>query len=129
MTDSAITFSSVSSRFLEIHEVAGLWKSSSTNRAYITAFELFKELFGDHPVTTYTPEDAMKFRVCLQEVPSGWKRSRKLRGLKFEDVRKFEPKLSGYAIRAKLLALNSLFEYARTKQFASLNIFEGIPLK
>ena len=130
MPDSAKTFSSVCSRFLEIHQAAGVWKTDKTAVAYSAAFALFTELVGDRPVAAYTSEDAAAFRACLYEIPAGWKRSKELRDLKFEEARELDlPKLSSYVIRTRLLAVNSLFEYAKTKQFAESNIFEAIKIR
>lgn len=129
MPDSAITFTSVSRRFLEIHEAAGVWKTPDTASAYRAAFSLFKELVGDRPVNSYTSEDALKFRDRLQELPTGWKRNKALRNLPFEEARKLEPKLSVAVVRFRLLAVNSLFEYAKTKKFSQMNIFESYPIK
>jgi|GEM_PF-4584730 len=124
------TFSEVCAQFFESQEAAGSWKNSQTVSAYRVAFELFKEFFGDRPLHTYNPTEAIDYHNYLQEIPAGWKKYKETRGLSFEEARKVEkPKLTNDVIRTRLLAMNSLFEYSKTKRLTDTNIFEGVTIQ
>lgn len=130
MRNHTRTFSETCEQFFESQEAAGSWKNTQTVSAYRVAFELFKEFFGDRPLHAYNAEEATDYHRYLQEIPAGWKKYKDTRGLSFEEVRKIEkPKLTAAVIRTRLLALNSLFEYSKTKRLTDTNIFEGVTIQ
>ena len=129
MQEYTRTFSEVCAQFFESQEAAGSWKNAQTVSAYRVAFELFKEFFGDRPLHTYNAAEATDYHNYLLEIPAGWKKYKETRGLSFEEVRKLEkPKLTNNVIRTRVLAMNSLFEYSKTKQLTDTNIFDGMTI-
>jgi len=124
------TFSEVCAQFFASQEAAGTWKNAQTVNAYRVAFELFKEFFGDRPLHTYNMAEAADYHTFLHEIPAGWKKNKETRGLSFEEARKIEkPKLTKDVIQTRLLAMNALFEYSKTKQLTDTNIFKGLKIQ